>query len=817
MFRFSSLYCAVLILLIGIEHDFVSTLDQQCPFPNCRCSWQNSYYGYSIVCDQTTGVARGNSNITLIWYLKIADISSFPINTFSNLSISYLYIYNYNNPTLPSNLFNGIVSLTSLTLSNMPRLNRIESGCFNQIPNIKYLQIFYINLNTNNTPLIGDINREIQNLTVLYSLDMSKNEMTSLSLLSIPSGLRKFICNNNSFSILNDTNFRPLLQKNPIGEHNYLIMDYDTIQYINPDTFQSFSNSLVNNRIDLSLRDNLIEDISFLAPLNRSLYSINLSNNRIRQLNNNIDFSIFTQLEMINFENNLITHLDSSTFLKNRIYSLSLGGNYLTRPPSFSIQPYLMSLNNQNGKLIKLPDWSFNVSNRYRSESTIDLRMNEISKLDDKFLCGMDLSDVSIYIFMQTFNLTHKCQLKQPKFTSRMFIFSNEPLSCEILAFAKYLNITVNVRNDAYNYMPQTCNTTFEVVDDCQNYDQFICRVNNSSNNNNNNNNNISQIVRNTTFVNAGDPQIFSYNRQVQVCANISNQSGGGGVFTLFQSPQLIITGTGTKLAGNNTFSLAQLTSVTIKFIINNVVNTIYYANYPSRFDKVFGGIPNKTNLTDSLSNMFVSFVRRSPASANNVSQLFDFRTLTSITIIRFGSYFTLMVRAPSAFYMNSSGILVNGCPSQTTGDNSTNVVSSPICSQMCQNVSSIQLQISELNASTIYNLCTKYCMTLTGNMTTKVTNMYDQLIRYAIDQKNDDSQLAVIMRNNTVGNCDPNVNLNCNCTLGYKSMYCNMRANMCFLNPCKNKGICMNSVTPGLYVRISFFFDKFLRFLFWV
>lgn len=249
----------------------------------------------------------------------------------------------------------------------------------------------------------------------------------------------------------------------------------------------------------------------------------------------------------------------------------------------------------------------------------------------------------------------------------------------------------------------------------------------------------------------------------------------------------------------NNAFTITQLTSVTITFNISNVIHTVY-AN-SNRFDKIFDGIKNKINLTDSLQNTIVSFLQPAAAlgSSQNVTKLFDFRTLTSITIVRSGALFTLFVRAPTSYYKSSSGLLVNGC--QTSGQSQI-MTPSPVCITACQSISAFQPQIAEINSSTIYNLCTQYCSMMVNVDVGKLNLLYAQLIALTIDQRNDDYRLALV--GNTIGNCKPTESLTCNCQFGYTSQYCNMRADMCLSKPCKNGGKCTNLETPGLYVRIS-------------
>lgn len=114
MFRFFFYVCVV---LIWYEKNELMVLAQQCPFASCTCNFDDDWTSVTYAeCNKNTGIERGISNISTILSLKITSISIFPYQTFANLSIDYLTISYYSSETLPANLFDGLISLTSLAL-----------------------------------------------------------------------------------------------------------------------------------------------------------------------------------------------------------------------------------------------------------------------------------------------------------------------------------------------------------------------------------------------------------------------------------------------------------------------------------------------------------------------------------------------------------------------------------------------------------------------------------------------------------------------------------------------------------------------------
>lgn len=139
---FNSLFCALLVLLIVCgQHLVLTQPDFQFLFPYCNCRWYIYQKLYDIDCNETMDIVRGNSIKTEIRYFTITNISSFPINTFANLSISFFKISNY---SLSSYFFDSLLSLVFLYLYDMPSLNQIETDCFRKI---RFVQgIYNINL-----------------------------------------------------------------------------------------------------------------------------------------------------------------------------------------------------------------------------------------------------------------------------------------------------------------------------------------------------------------------------------------------------------------------------------------------------------------------------------------------------------------------------------------------------------------------------------------------------------------------------------------------------------------------------------------------
>lgn len=188
--------------------------------------------------------------------MNINGISSFPPSqTFANLFIDELNIEDTTIETLPAHLFDGILTLSTLSLSNFYTLKRIEPNCLSRIE--ANLTSLVINGEYFNTSAVG-FESELSNLKHLKQLNIFSDQGKNLSLASIPwsPSLEDIFLHRFDVIDVNSTYF-------PTNNNlDYLGLVNSNIRYIGVDTFRSLK-KLTN----IDLYGNQIEDISFLKPL----------------------------------------------------------------------------------------------------------------------------------------------------------------------------------------------------------------------------------------------------------------------------------------------------------------------------------------------------------------------------------------------------------------------------------------------------------------------------------------------------------------------------------------------------------------------
>lgn len=416
---------------------------QDCPFPSCKCTSYEYDAFYYVLCDQNSGIVRGNSNITKIETLAIYNISSFSFQTFANLSITSLYLKFDYIESLPANLFDGVISLPQLFLS-FNNLTTFEPGLLSNIKDLNTLTFY----NDEFCETAPDFGNELNNLSQLKKLTIpilyNEKIINSMDSINNLESLQLSFINFNFNSILNNTSSTFFPANNSLL---FLGLSNSGIEYIEPHTFQALVKLTY-----LELSGNQIEDVSFLQPL-VSIQRIGLAINRIKFINN-VDFSKFANLNTLGLGNNLINQIDSRTFENNTaLNSLDLMFNYISPPSYIFNSPYsylfLLQFQNQHGALTELSDWTFNFTNAINIRINLNTA-NSIKKLGDQVFCGLrSTGSITLVLDSSTFNLVHKCQLKQPKFgTSLLYWMTTGPVPCELISFAKNLNIEVRINEN---------------------------------------------------------------------------------------------------------------------------------------------------------------------------------------------------------------------------------------------------------------------------------------------------------------------------------------------------------------------------------
>lgn len=428
------------------------------------------------------------------------------------------------------------------------------------------------------------------------------------------------------------------------------------------------------------------------------------------------------------------------------------------------------------------------------------------------------MNTIEIYIDSLQ-NLTNRCQFKQPQFDQMKLYVVKTALPCDLKSFAGYLNIFVYDNAQC----PAWATTSIDDNCDASNYPEYMC--------------DIVPIVRKTTYV-TGDPHVYSYKKEYEVCELGSSTSS-----TLFQSPQMRIYGNDTRVT-NAPLNVTQLNSLKIEFTIDSMVHT-YYADQNMIDDYFDNGTDGAGSvLKDVNSNWVVYFLRTTLENVYNYyKEIYDHRTLTTISINRWETFYTVMVRAPHSYYESSSGILVNGCSSPPIINHPTsaighsrrpvrafaaanrqrrNAIKPPVlmvntttaaaaavvvamnanCEMPCRNIRPLlrmSKAVDEFNATLRYKMCMYDCSATRGNVS--LASMYRKSFDCAISLTNGDAKLAYT--ENTLAHCDLNVNSTCACEKGFTGKYCNLRIDVCLSRPCHNGGICANT-TPGNFVKLQ-------------
>ena len=121
------------------------------------------------------------------------------------------------------------------------------------------------------------------------------------------------------------------------------------------------------------------------------------------------------------------------------------------------------------------------------------------------------------------------------------------------------------------------------------------------------------------------------------------------------------------------------------------------------KLDNVFSN--GNTVIRDNDNNFVVLLVQTSTTGNVNyyVKDIFDVRTITSITVSRWDIFYTLSVRAPHSVYQVSTGTMVNGCTaSQLSVRRKRDLAINPVCVTPCKAMSESQFSIPEMSTSTL-------------------------------------------------------------------------------------------------------------------
>ena len=222
----------------------------------------------------------------------------------------------------------------------------------------------------------------------IKTLDLSQNNLNSIETFEL-NNLTKLILSKNQLSCIKKILFKGLINL------DYLMLDYNLIQIIEPDSFID-----LNNLKYLYLDNNKIKHIENLAfsGLNM-LDTLNLSYNYLEVINQNM-FSMLHNLTVLILDSNIINSIDQAAFVyfKN-LTTLSLNNNFLDCSNNFI--EYLVNLEElkmENNRIKNFFHFSKNLkklsfkSNYITSLKTglvgllthLDLSSNRLTKLNNQ-------------------------------------------------------------------------------------------------------------------------------------------------------------------------------------------------------------------------------------------------------------------------------------------------------------------------------------------------------------------------------------------------------------------------------------------------
>ncbi|XP_071851229.1 uncharacterized protein [Apostichopus japonicus] len=307
----------------------------------------------------------GLSNLRELSFINNGKLLLDDINStyFQNLTkLKSIYIYHNNIETLPTRIFQGMMSLENLYLSSNGIVD--IGNVFQNLTSVESL-----NLSHNQLVVVKD--DTLRGFSSLKTLNLSKNKISifSLNILQYLQNLESLDLGYNELVFLTGTYVDHKSLKSLVLENNYLVnsnsayfygftslrsvsLSYNNISYLPINWFNNNSSSVVQ----LGLRNNFIEDIS--SPF----------------------FSYFPNVEEINLSRNLIKNItDLDLFNRNiKLSALSLEYNKIEsiNPNLFSNNPYLRFLD-LAGNQIEFLD--VDTLNNLYGYSTLNLLDNPIN------------------------------------------------------------------------------------------------------------------------------------------------------------------------------------------------------------------------------------------------------------------------------------------------------------------------------------------------------------------------------------------------------------------------------------------------------
>lgn len=401
--------------------------DNECPFEGCRCIYNAISNDISIDCIASNANSEfprrryilptnTTSNYTqpkislLIFYGY--NLETVPDNSFSGLYIKYLHLISTNLRKIGENLFNGTEYLEELIIYGAS-IDTIEKNAFEPVKEtLRKLDLSNCNLNSKKMDRLAP---NFKSIIFLKTLILAENRLRELKARWFNTFEQLKVINlaKNGIEIIPDDVFKSTKMLRVIDLSSNNLQKF-------PSTFTQSSFSYKYSLQVIKLNQNQLRVVETFSDL-EELLELDLSDNLIEE----IDFRSFRKLinlERLNLENNNIRFIENDAFTANtRLRGLFLNNNYLSSLPSLNNLNELATLKveNQNGKLVSLKDYSFDtLSNERYANMVLYLRSNAITSFANKAFCSRNLNYSNIdvvYIDYYAIRNMDKCLLKQLK------------------------------------------------------------------------------------------------------------------------------------------------------------------------------------------------------------------------------------------------------------------------------------------------------------------------------------------------------------------------------------------------------------------
>jgi Leucine-rich repeat (LRR) protein len=455
-------------------------------------------------------------------------------------------------------------TLTSLSMLSLKR-NKITTIANTDLIEVQSLKELYLSSNQ-----IKEV--KWQNLN-LVTLELNANQIQSISLKNLPNLKNLYIGINNLIGQLPSSSIDlgdlPSLSVLHLNTNGITAVDFTTLNFKQLSVLHLGTNKINSAKLDslsnlqeLSLSNNQLEDFPSVSN-KQNIKNLDLSSNKLRSANQLNDYV--------------------------NLYQLDLSSNYLEKLPNYEKLTRLeyFYFINQNGLFTKVPNYAFQRLNPLSEKITIDYKGNNIGEYESKAFCvdseDKKISNGQVEISLNSIDKIHPCMLEQLKSYNQVKIKLNTitaaaECDCQLVRWAKE---KYKVVIEGY-FCSQDCDYNAPLVDkyQCQTKTEYKCDTEPTNLRN-----------RQTTWI-TGDPHIYSYNNNYQVCSFNEQE------VACLKFDWLTIYCTDKKIAPDATV----LSKLRIEFVLDGVTYS-YLADDALFGDSFANGVKN---ITDSKNQVFI-------------------------------------------------------------------------------------------------------------------------------------------------------------------------------------------------------------------